>query len=1121
MFNRPILNQLFHIKSDNPQTVFRGRQLQIYICILISVSIIRFVLEQIGLNIPALPLKTGESLTLLITLLGLFTLIRRGHVWLVTHLLFLSINAITLYIMIDQRAGFLTVSPYMLLISIVIVSFLDSIRASILYAIIFIGAMIVYLPIVGQPLAPFLILSITLVGTVWVVTYNLEKNYRYSAKLADDLQKDAVALQHRMKQLRLSAEVGQVASSSLNLDELMHETVDLIRNQFGFYHAALFLLDNSGRYGIVRESTGKVGEILKSKPHRLAVGSDSIVGQVLATRNPHVSSNINEDAVHAANALLPETRSEIGLPLISHGDLLGALDVQSTELNAFQEDDIAILQLMAGQVASAIYNARLFAQTQTRLNETKALFDMISILTATLDVGEIYRRAAKTFTEHLNITRCAVSSWDWDADTITTRAEFVHNFQGDIINRYDYEILEEIYPRAELEGTSHILSTQEPLMRYVDDPQLEEVERDILLRLGHTVSLEVPMVSGGRAYGVVEIYRDSQQPVFSEKEISFAATLASQVAIALHNAILATEAQSRAVQLSTLNRVGLAFSEATTLSSLYTNSRRELLSLTQATGISVFLVLPSRPVLQWVYGYEYGQEVAVGNTAISLERGLSGHVARTRQPLLVHEDMAEASEKYDSARIGAAAQAWLGVPLIVADEFVGVLAIESGDDQDAFSERDVQLVSTIGSSLAVAINNIRQLEEIKASQLATERLYQVGRQINTAQNVYEVVNALAGADMLAAAEKITINLFDEPWGYTRPGTLSIAATWQRTETTLLPPPQITLDRLPYLDLLNREQPVIVENVLHLEQLDRDAYQTFVENDQLTYLALFPLLVSGIWIGFVSLYADEGYHLNRQEKQQAQGLIRQAAAFLQTQRLLEQTQEALFLQSQQSLQLQTATEVSAVANSVLNATELMQSAVDLMQQRFNMYYVGILLVEPKSGVAVLRAATGEVGRRQIAEGSHVAAGAQSLINLAIEQGQLQLSQEAQKDSRWLPEPALPHTKSELVLPLKVKGRTIGALTVQSAATHDFTPALVNILQTIAGQLATAIANAQLLEQTEARARKQQVLNEVSTRLHRTADVNAIVGIGLQALSDYLSGADVQLQLGQPVARNGED
>jgi len=168
----------------------------------------------------------------------------------------------------------------------------------------------------------------------------------------------------RTRQLQAAAEVGRAATSILNIELLLTRALELIRERFGYYHASIFLLDDEGKYAFLRESTGEIGALLKARGHRLAVGSNSIIGWVTANRRPRVASDVGKDPVHFKNELLPDTRSEAAIPLLVGDRLIGALDVQSRASNAFTPADLEVLQILADQLAVAIENGRLFSRQQ-------------------------------------------------------------------------------------------------------------------------------------------------------------------------------------------------------------------------------------------------------------------------------------------------------------------------------------------------------------------------------------------------------------------------------------------------------------------------------------------------------------------------------------------------------------------------------------------------------------------------------------------------------------------------------------------------------------------------------------------------------------------------------------
>ncbi|MBN1312090.1 MAG: GAF domain-containing protein [Anaerolineae bacterium] len=169
-------------------------------------------------------------------------------------------------------------------------------------------------------------------------------------------------VQRRNMQLLASSEVAKVATQIHEVQELLLRCVDLIRTHFGFYYAAIFLIDETGEWAFLRAATGEAGHRLLEDQHKLGVGSQSMVGWVTANNAARIALDVGQEAVRFDNPLLPKTRSEMALPLRVRGEVIGALDVQSTSLNAFADEDVQTIQMMADQVAIAIDNAHLFAQ---------------------------------------------------------------------------------------------------------------------------------------------------------------------------------------------------------------------------------------------------------------------------------------------------------------------------------------------------------------------------------------------------------------------------------------------------------------------------------------------------------------------------------------------------------------------------------------------------------------------------------------------------------------------------------------------------------------------------------------------------------------------------------------
>ncbi len=180
-------------------------------------------------------------------------------------------------------------------------------------------------------------------------------------------------LTRRAIMLQAATSVARQAVASQDLNMLLNETVHLISERFNYYHAAIFLLDERGEYAVLHAASSEGGKRMLERGHRLAVGRQGIVGNAAYFNRARIATNVGEDAVFFDNPDLPATRSEAALPLSVRGRVIGVLDIQSIELNAFPPETIELLQAMADQIALAIQNARLLAESQEAVQRLQAL----------------------------------------------------------------------------------------------------------------------------------------------------------------------------------------------------------------------------------------------------------------------------------------------------------------------------------------------------------------------------------------------------------------------------------------------------------------------------------------------------------------------------------------------------------------------------------------------------------------------------------------------------------------------------------------------------------------------------------------------------------------------------
>lgn len=292
-----------------------------------------------------------------------------------------------------------------------------------------------------------------------------------------------------------------------NPDQLFSLVVRIVSRQLGFYHTGLFLIDPTGEWALLRAASSEGGQRMLARNHRLRIGEQGTVGFVADRRIYRIALDVGADAVFFNNADLPETRSEIALPLLLRNELIGVLDVQSTEPEAFDDEGVATLQILADQVAVAIHSARLFQQKQEMMDlERRAMGD--SSQTAWRKLLQAERNLA--FVSDSKTTARAGSVW---------RPEMQKALQsGEVI--------------------------------------VEEKETAI------SPSVAVPIRVRGQIVGVVGGRKADGGKPWSEDELSFLLALVEQLELSLEGARLYRDAQQFASREQTIGAISSSIRES-------------------------------------------------------------------------------------------------------------------------------------------------------------------------------------------------------------------------------------------------------------------------------------------------------------------------------------------------------------------------------------------------------------------------------------------------------------------------------------------------------------------------------------------------------------------------------
>ena len=340
-----------------------------------------------------------------------------------------------------------------------------------------------------------------------------------------ELQQSTADLHRRYLQLETSIAVGHRINSILDLDTLLQQVVELIKERYGYYFVGVFLLDEGGDYVAVRAGTGEAGRTLREQGYRPKIGDEGIVGWVASHRRAVRVDDVTEDTRHVPLPVIPDTRSELALPLIVGSALVGVLDIQSDRVKAFELDDVPIFQSLADQVAIAIKNASLFQSEKSGRQVAEILHNAGRAISSTLDLQEVLDLILAHLAEIVLYDRAAVMLEKQDIMEIVA----ARGFPAEVDPLHLQVAIKED------DVFQQLCQTKQPLL--IPDVSRRPDWQYVANLPPAKVWLGLPLIRFDRVIGMLSLTRESAH-LYEEEEITLAATFASQSAIALENARL-------------------------------------------------------------------------------------------------------------------------------------------------------------------------------------------------------------------------------------------------------------------------------------------------------------------------------------------------------------------------------------------------------------------------------------------------------------------------------------------------------------------------------------------------------------------------------------------------------
>ena len=350
-------------------------------------------------------------------------------------------------------------------------------------------------------------------------------------------------------QLSLATEVSRAATTILDHDLLSKEVVELIRARFNLYYVGLFLLDEQGETAVLQAGTGEAGRLQIERHHHQRIGGTSMIGTCIANGQAIVEQDITQAKAFKFNPLLPDTRSELAMPLRTRGQIIGALTVQSSQKGAFTGETVAVLQSLADQLAIAIENASLFDQIQSTLAETNLLYQASRQISEAQNPEGVYE-ALINFARH---------SQQVDAAYIAIIDEDNPTYLISPAGWSRQHISVTRLPRRPFEFNIQLRQNEIVLITDIhSDSRLNDTTRQLFLQHNIRSSALIPIYLEDTWLGTFLLHRTRSEPITREMLPPYH-TLADQAAIILSNQKLFQEIKQANEQLRQLDRLKTQF----------------------------------------------------------------------------------------------------------------------------------------------------------------------------------------------------------------------------------------------------------------------------------------------------------------------------------------------------------------------------------------------------------------------------------------------------------------------------------------------------------------------------------------------------------------------------------
>ncbi|MBN1667139.1 MAG: GAF domain-containing protein, partial [Anaerolineales bacterium] len=536
--------------------------------------------------------------------------------------------------------------------------------------------------------------------------------------------------QRRLQESQALSAISQALNETFELDRILRLIVDAAREIIPHVERAVIHLYQPEDDSLLPTATSGV-EHPQNPQITMRLGQ-GIAGLVMQRGDPINIRDTESDERFLSLPGSSDLRSLLVSPVQSGERRLGTLSVSSGQMNAFSDEDERLLTLLAVQAALAIEGARLFTETQQRARHLALLNEITRAALQTPDLDSLLRMLANWLGQLFGAESCIITLWDESQQIVTPVAVYGQLADG-------YSLGARIDPEKAL--TVEILKAEHPLV--IDDRQtLDHLDERISRQFPSGTILGIPLVAGSHRLGAAVLGFDPHRRI-SKPEVENAESIAQQLALAIYKALLLKAEQTGRQEAETLRQVTAALTATLDLDQVLESILVQLDQAISHDSAAVFLA--ERDILSVVAARGFEQMDGLIGSTFPQDIPLYQEIKARRQPIILADALAD--RRWADWSAGAAIRGWMGVPLVLQDEVLGYLTLDSGQ-VGAFDHSHAALAQAFANQAAIAIQNARLFTATNRRLQEVNTLYHISNQIVAAADVQvadilqEVVNLL-------------------------------------------------------------------------------------------------------------------------------------------------------------------------------------------------------------------------------------------------------------------------------------------------------------------------------------------------------------------------------------------